>query len=143
MPRPRTPLLPWFALALVPLLGCGIVGPDEGRVVGLIETSAIYRPPFELPDTVDSNEPFSITVWTTGGGCTRGGDTEVEISARTVTITPFDIVTRADACTTQQLYFEHRVSVTIAGTGPAQVVVRGRAFPGGGILELEGDLWVR
>jgi hypothetical protein len=143
MPRQRNHLLSWFALALAPLQGCGILGPNEDRVVGLIDASDIYRPPLEFPDTVDSHGPFSLTVWTTGDGCTRGGDTEMVISARTVSVTPFDIVTRADACTTPQLYFEHQVSVTLEGTGPVQILVRARGFPSGSALELEGELWVR
>ena len=115
-----------------PSLGCGIVDSDEERVIGFVDASSLWCPVIVLPDTAEGSEPLPLTVWTTGGGCTREGDTEVVVSEGTVRITPFDIVTRADACLTSQEYFAHQVSVELtdrgtgAGRPPCARYSRGR-----------------
>ena len=130
-------------LAVAVLLACDIARPSESRVVGFVDPLGMSRPPIVLPDTADASEPFVATVWTTGGGCTREGDTEVVMSTDTVHITPFDIVSHADACRAVEQYFAHQVDLEPAGLGRVLVIIRARNIRGGEAIELEREVWVR
>ena len=132
-----------ICVAVAVLAGCDVFGPNEERVIGFVNPSSLTWPPIVLPDTAVASEPLFVTVWTTGGGCTREGDTEVVVTQSTVKITPFDILTHADACLSSEEYFAHEVNLELTDRGPVQVVLRARNIHGGVVVELEREVWVR
>lgn len=108
--------------------GGGPAGPGDGRLLGVI---AFHGHPVvvEVPDTVDAGEPFEVSVRTYGGGCLTKGDTEVEIRGRRVDVVPYDVHSGENICTDNLAVFDHRVTVTIAEPGPAEVRIRGNEMP--------------
>lgn len=120
--------------------GCGLTGPDEERVLGIIDIKHVEtdleQPAVEVPDTVAVVTPFTVSAITVVGGCTRGGDTEVVGSRNTATITVYDIRTITDRpCTGEGRLFEHLAQVTFDAKGAATVVIRGS-------LQYEFEVWV-
>ena len=130
-------------IALVVLCACGVTEPVEQRVVGFIDPLGRSHVPLVAPDTVRASEDLYVTVWTTGGGCTRGGDTEVELSAYDVRIIPYDLMTYSNACLTVESYFAHDVQVTVLAFGPLRVIVHARDIHGGEMVTLEREIWVQ
>ena len=118
-----------WLVAAVFLCACGgLFGPEEGRRLGVI---AFHGDPVvvEVPDSVGAGEPFQVSVRTYGGGCISKGDTEVEIEGRNVDVVPYDIHDGESNCTDDLALFEHRVTVTIAEPGLAEVRIRGNEMP--------------
>ena len=117
---------------LIPVLlgllvgACGILGPDERLVVGVLAR----HNPLVIPDSVGIGEAFTVTVTTVGSGsCTRTGKTEVKIQDNIATITPYDYDdVGADVCTTDLRRFTHEATVRFLQVGEALIVIRSRAF---------------
>lgn len=105
---------------------------EEHRVVGFVDLTGDLEP--QIPETATASVPVPITLWTTGGGCHRGGDTEVSVEGRTAVVTPYDFVLAGPGvvCTLPLLLFAHRTTVVFNEPGTAYVVVRystGEHFP--------------
>ena len=90
----------------------------EYRVVGSLE----YEP--EIPDTVTASVPLTMTFKTSGGGCHRGGDTEVSVDGRLAVVTPYDFVTDWDVCNLILKLFAHKATVVFDEPGTAVIVLR-------------------
>ena len=92
---------------------------EEYRVVGYLETEP------EVPDTVTVSVPLTLTFSTNGGGCHRGGDTEVSVEARSALITPFDFVKVGDiGCPRIANSFEHTATIVFTETGTSVIRLR-------------------
>ncbi len=129
-------------LALV-ALGCGsISGLDEEQVVGVVEH---FNDPVivQLPDTVAAGQAFTATVRTYGNGCTKKGDTSVEVNDLSATVTPFDVRKKANFCTDILNAFQHTATLRFNKAGTAEVVVRGRKQPGDEVVTLKRTVVVR
>ncbi len=117
--------------ALLGLLvgACGILGPDEKRVVGQLASNPQRFPQhFVVPDSVLVREAFTVVVTTVGHQCYRRGETEVRIQDNVATITPYDYVDiRHDVCLLAPSHFTHEATVRFMEVGEALVVIRGRA----------------
>jgi hypothetical protein len=130
-------------------LGCGVHSAEpEIRWELLPGTLEFHDQPiaFDLPQVAAVGLTTVITVRTFGGGCTRQGPTEVEVTGLTAIVQPMDssIVPFPDlACTEELLVFEHRVELRFAEAGVATVRVLGRREPGGGPVEFERTLVVQ
>ena len=115
-------------------------GTVEERRVGII---ASYGDPVrvELPASVLAGEAVEVTVVTYGDGCTRKGDTEVEISDLSAEVTPYDWeVTQLPpdtACTLELRLYEHTATLRFDRAGTAQVIIRGREEPSGEVIAVE------
>lgn len=134
----------FFGLALV-ALGCSsISGLDEEQVVGIIEH---FSEPVmvQLPDTVAAGEAFTATVRTYGGGCTKKGDTKVEVNDLRATVTPYDVrvESNANVCTDILNAFQHTTTLRFEKAGTAEVVVRGRKQPGDEVVTVKRTVVVR
>lgn len=107
---------------------------EEHRVVGYVDLTgddAGHEP--QIPETATASVPVPITLWTTGGGCHSGGDTEVSVDGRSAVVTPYDFVMVGDvACTLILKVFEHKTTVVFDEPGTAEIVLRystGKHFP--------------
>lgn len=122
--------------------GCGILGPGEERVLGVIES---YGEPLvvEAPDTVVAGAEFVVMVRTYGGGCTSKGPTSVDVSGNTATVVPWDRESGANVCTLILKYFRHTAAVRFGTPGDAVLIIRGRKEPGGELVERERTIHVR
>lgn len=124
-------LMVTFTAGCEPLLLGG-----EVRVLGTVYIEGIQpdmqRPAIELPETVSVATPFPVSVTTQVGGCTRGGETAVEVNGNSAVITPYDYSTSildggSDLICTDNLGFaEHIAQVTFGAAGEGTVVVRSR-----------------
>ncbi len=114
----RRLLMPVLAGLLVG--ACGILGPDEKRVVGELVYVAV-------PNSVLVGEPFTVTVVTIGDQCYWKGETEVRIQGNVATIAPNVYVDMSpDACPLAPNRFAHEATVRFLQVGEAVVVFRGR-----------------
>jgi hypothetical protein len=132
----------FFGLAFV-ALGCSsISGPDKEQVVGTIEH---FSEPVmvQLPDTVAAGEAFAATVRTYGGGCTKKGDTKVEVDDLRATVTPYDFRVESNICTDILNAFQHTAMLRFQRAGTAEVVVRGRKQPGDEVVTVKRMVVVR
>lgn len=104
--------------------GCGLLGPNEERVVGRIESGPPHPPPVVIPDVVTAGTRFSVSVLTFGSPCVRAGETEVEVVGRTARVTPFDY--RQDGvCPDKPNYLEHEATLVFDTPGPGVVIFVG------------------
>lgn len=134
-----------LALALLLLLACSSPsGPRERRVIGTIE---FFDDPvvISLPDTAAAGEPFTATVRTYGGGCTRKGDTEVDVDGLRANVIPFDIETVGDqvVCPAVLVRFQHSATITFEEPGTGDVIVQGRREPENELFTVERTVVVR
>ena len=116
------------------------------RVLGVVSIERvgdtdILRPAIEVPDTVSVGTPFTVSVFTEGGGCHRGGETVVDVVGNTATITPYDYSTSDvdggsdDLCTTELRLFEHTAQVPFDARGAGTVVIHSN-------VDYEFAVWV-
>lgn len=112
------------AAAAVVLPACDdVVGLQWARVVGKYN-------PGDDPEPLISSEavagvPQEVTVWTTGGGCTKAADTAVEYaSGRLALVTPYDHVGVNANCALTGPPVEHRAKVVFNDPGTAHIVFR-------------------
>jgi len=121
-------ILSTLALAAV-ALSCSVpTGPKEEERIGVID---FYDDPVVIvvPEMASVGEPFEVSVRTFGNGCMSQGRTEVEAAGLTVRVTPFDIHSGQDYCADVLRVLEHRVIVTVAVAGVAEIMFRGLAKP--------------
>jgi len=113
-------------IVVVVSLSCGgLVNLLRDRVVGHIDFSDVRGHEPQIPETATAGVPFPVTVWTMGGGCHDGGDTEVDVDGLSAEVTPYDYLrTGAGVCTDILLRFEHKVTVRFDAPGPGEVVLR-------------------
>jgi hypothetical protein len=83
-----------------------------------------------VPDTVLVANRFEVAFYTFGGGCVSRGDTSVDVTGNTVVVTPTDVHSDAEICTTELAHLDHTVTVRLPSAGTGTVVVAGRAEPG-------------
>lgn len=98
--------------------------PGNHRVVGYIDFSDNYLPEFQIPETATANVPVEIAVWTLGGGCHDGGETEVAVNGRSAVVTPYDFHSGHEICTDILQDFEHRTTVVFPNPGISEIVLR-------------------
>lgn len=102
------------ALAVIVSTGCG-----SDEVLGWV--SAV-----EAPDTIHADQPFTVTVTTTGpDGCWRKERTEAAVDGLTATITPYDVDT-GGLCTQSPVDITHAVELTFREVGVGLIRVIGR-----------------
>ena len=148
----KSPL--WLVVVLT--TGCGLFD-GEVRIVGVVYVERVnnhIEPDFEriaieVPDTVPVATAFTVSVTTEGGGCYRGGDTEVDVNGSTAIITPYDYSFydgdggSAEGCPSILIRFEHIAQVTFDARGASTVVVRSRTEHfAPEIIEYEYAVWV-
>ena len=98
----------------------------------------------ELPATATAGEAFTVTIWTWWpSGCARKGLVEVESSAMSATVTPYDFVRGAGGCTAAVQRFTHTARLTFWSPGVARVSVRGRAWRSNDVWTIERSVEVR
>jgi len=124
------------ALALMSILACddspsGI--PAEEERPGILE---FYHdsPRIEVPAEVMARQEVQISVQTYGGGCVRGGRTEVEFGDHKILVRPFDIHVNPGPnvfCTDILQFFDHSVTVEFDAIGPHTVEVMGLRIQAG------------
>ena len=121
---PRRPGILLLAIGAVALPACD--AGEEHRVVGYVDlTGDLANNEPQVPETATASVPMPITLWTTGGGCHRRGDTEVSVDGRSAVVTPYDFVRVGGfVCTDILVVFEHRTTVVFDEPGTAQIVVR-------------------
>jgi hypothetical protein len=117
-------------VVVVLLCACnGFLGwSGEGQRLGII---SFYNDPIviEVPDTVASGLMFQVRVRTYGGGCITQGHTDVRVDGLRVTVTPYDIHSGGNVCTTELRLFQHEAAVRFDRVGTATVAVRGMRRP--------------
>jgi hypothetical protein len=95
----------------------------------VIERPQANVPALQVPDSVTTGAPVTVTVWTKSGGCTRRGRTEVTTHDRVATIRLFDsvLVRSPDdyACPSVLRFARNVFSVQFSHSGPAIVRVIG------------------
>lgn len=101
------------------------------RQVGTIEIGGTQEPPIQLPDTVEQGVPFASTVVTFGSGsCVRADGADVNVSALTAHITPYDLVATTGSCTRDLAAYPREVTLQFDEVGEATVWVHGRGLQG-------------
>ena len=124
----RSRAVPTSSVVLVGLLlgACGILGPDEKRVIGTLYDGPI-EDVFIVPDSVLVGERFTVTVVTTGGGRDRKGESDVRTQGNVATITPYDYeYTGGGDIQAIQYIWIHAASVQFTEVGEARVILRTR-----------------
>jgi|GEM_PF-1851916 len=110
------------------LLACG--DPLEPEFRRVLATIRLPDQPvqIDMPDTVQANAPFVLSVQTYGNACREAGDTEVSGgSGSPLLVRPYDRALRVSACQPVLRVFDHSVQLTIAQTGTNTIEVRGIA----------------
>jgi hypothetical protein len=124
--------------------GCQTVQNDRVRVIGAIEGYNVDDPRISVPTTARAGQDFEVTVSTYGSGCHSKGETEVSISGRTATITPYDYTAPPGTpCTMQLVEFRHTATVRFATMGPAEVVIRGESRTAQGVIDVRRSVSVQ
>lgn len=126
--------------AVAPGACADVLDVQEFRVVGEHNPNRPYEDT-EVPRAMNAGRPSEITIWTTGNGCVRGGDTEITIEGRTAVVTPYDIVKVGNfGCYDILNIFEHKVNVAFDEPGICTVVFRYSTY-GGRPGERDVDGW--
>lgn len=120
---------------------CGILGLDEQRVVGMIDREYLSEY-VVVPDTVQQNVPFSVTVITMGGGCDRRTETALFLEGRVATMVLFEVHKLGRNCADALGFFEHTADIVFEQVGRGEVVILARDLSGEA-LEIGRDIWVR
>ena len=116
------------ASLLTPLLMCACSLETDPRIELRMAEICCYHdddPQIGLPDTTIAGVPTMVSVTSYGGGCHRGGPTEVTTTAAEVQVTPFDSVYLHPVCTRELRSFEHTVALTFLVPGVVTVGVHG------------------
>ena len=130
-------ILVWSGV--VATAACGFTGPDEVRFLGRILDT---EPVVEVPETVSVSMPFNVSIETAGGGCTRAGETEVEVVGNRAMVIPYDYRLVGDqACTLMVVSIVHGATVTFDGVGEGTIVFRVTGS-GGDPVEFHYVVWV-
>ncbi len=96
-------------------------------VVGHVDFDGpFFHDTVEVADTVTANVPLEITFRTAGGGCHKGGHTEVRVAGPSAIVTPYDSlrVHPLGACTDILVSFPHTAIVVFSDPGNAVVELR-------------------
>lgn len=105
--------------------GCQLLGLGDEEKVGLLrlygEEAVIY-----VPQSVERGERFAVNFHTFGGGCVSRGRTELQIRALQADITPYDIHSNNDVCTSNVAFLDHTTWLHFDVVGTATVSVHGR-----------------
>jgi hypothetical protein len=119
----------WIRAGLVALPLIAACALDTGPAVELrMAAICCYNegdPQISLPDTALVGVPTIIAVTIYGGGCHRGGPTQLTTSPAAVHVTPFDSLYLRPVCTLVLASFDHRVEVTFPMAGSMTVRVHG------------------
>lgn len=102
----------------------GVIGFDDGRLLN----NAI-----KLPETVEVNKEFQITVTTSGGGCESAGDTGVFQTDNSADVFIYDLTTATHpeiACTLILKRLEHTATLKFKKPGEAVIRVWARKLGG-------------
>lgn len=133
-----------LGVATAALCACnGILGlGGERQQLGVI---SFHSDPVvvEAPDTVTRGQTFAVSVRTYGGGCVSQGPTDVRVDDLRATITPFDINSRNNVCTSELRFFQHEASIKFDRAGTATVVFRGTRRPENEPIAVERTVVVR
>lgn len=116
--------------AIAPLACDNLFFPVETHVVvGHVEFDGpVFRDTVEVADTVTANAALEITFRTVGGGCHKGGHTDVRMAGPSAIVTPYDslLVDRDPlaVCTLIGQSFWRTVTVVFTDPGTALVELR-------------------
>jgi hypothetical protein len=121
-------------LVLISAVGCADTPtgvPPEGEQPAYLEYYG-DGPRIQVPTEVVVGQTIEISVQTFGGGCIRGGRTEVEVTGHRILVRPYDVYPKPDAnCTADIRFIDHVASVEVEAEGSYAVEVRGtRAYTG-------------
>ena len=110
------------------LTSCGLLE-RRVRVVGEISSFG-QEGAITLPASVQSGEPFEVTVTTLGGGCMEKGETDVQIQGLRADITPYDyeITPLFEGCLLYGEDYRHTATLSFAEKGTATLLFHGRKF---------------
>lgn len=137
--------LRWLSLigTAAVLAACsGLVGPDGGKRLGII---AFYGDPVvtEVPHTVQAGADFDVAVRTYGGGCISAGETDVKLDGLSVDVRPYDVHSGESVCTSELRFFDHRLTLTIAERGLAQIRFHGKELPAHSTVTVARSVFVQ
>ena len=121
-------------LLLAAASACSPTGPDTIVAPGILE---LYDTSAEtaVPPSAVVGQPFEVAVHTLGpSGCYSLGNTEVEQSARSADIAPFDRVRQDGGCNDMVYELRHVVQIVFTQPGVATIRFHGVREPGGGIV---------
>jgi hypothetical protein len=109
-------------LLLAAPVGCNLIDCRSGRA-GNLDT---YNP-LVAPDTVTVNQPFTVTVTTSGSRyCTRPARVDVSINALLATLVPYDEERTCGGCDFAEWEYPRDVEPRFSITGQACVRLTGR-----------------
>jgi hypothetical protein len=77
------------------------------------------------PERVQVGQPFKVTAYTVGGGCTVADGQEVEVTGNVVQLTPFDREL-GEICTMQLVFVPHESTIILDAPGEWVLRVSGR-----------------
>ena len=106
---------------------------EERRLGVLPDLREHGTPSLELPDTVEAGLAFNATVRTVVGGCTRGGEVEVQMQGDDVLLVAYDYVRTgpgpttggAIACPLYLAFHARRIPLRFDRPGVVRVRLRG------------------
>lgn len=126
-----------FGVSIVGLLlltACSVTEPGSQRVLGTIIGFDENDP--QITVSADGSR-VTATIATYGNGCYSVAETDVEVSGRTATITPFD---RDPGCLQRDLkVLEHVVRIEFPSAGTATIRVKGLDKSNLGAADLDPD----
>ena len=140
-------LRPFLAAAL--LAGCDALSPgrdDHARVPGILAYGSDTTAEVTLADTVAVGAPVALRVSTSGNGCTRPGDTEVDPAPAAADVRVYDYSPRPSAgvvCADVLRALPHEATLRFTERGTATVRIHGRREPPSGRVVVARTVVVR
>lgn len=106
----------------------GSLGISEYRRVAELPSKEGQPPALLAPDTVEAGLPFRVQVTTAVGGCTRGGEVEVERGADRITFRPYTYERAGDnfVCSPYRAYDRREISLQLTRPGAVWLRVHGQ-----------------
>lgn len=120
----------WAVLATLALSAC-VDSSDANVDIGLVDDGRQTDASFiDMPSVARPGQPFTVTVTTIGGGCTKPSSTEVLTTDADATVTPYDRYAAADVpCTRDLSWIAHTATLhfDVPGTRTVRIQVRNNA----------------
>jgi hypothetical protein len=120
-----------FAALLLLVLGSchNATDPEIQRMIGRIDRSNTEKAVIVLPAEVQAGVPFAVLIHTVGPStCTRADGESVTVEGDLARIIPYDVVPipgHSNVCPSDYAFHEHRLSLTLSGSGQRTVRVVG------------------
>jgi hypothetical protein len=120
----------WLPMVIVLFFGVWAIADHymPSRVIGYLNTQDPRYDVLRAPQSARVNQPFSVTVTTSGGSsCYRRGSAKVKIRGLVASITPIDHQTsKAGGCSANVAPRPRDVALTFRQAGQATIRVVGR-----------------